>query len=248
MTKVDDYKQQLANLHEWRDYLLAHSNLPGPRGNLELAEAVADLAPAAWVYANLEAGPDVAPENTPQGFVVMCAVQALGRLAAEGDDGALERLREAAADSRWRVRESVAIALQRLGDSDMARLLEFASELSRGSYLEQRAAVAAVCEPRLLKREADAPAVFAILDNATNSIASATDRRSDAFRTLRQALGYCCSVAVAAYPAFGRPAFERRLSSGDADVRGLLRENLKKNRLQKLDPGWVDRCLAQLNG
>jgi hypothetical protein len=130
----------------------------------------------------------------------------------------------------------------------MARLLEFASELSRGSYLEQRAAVAAVCEPRLLKREADAPPVFAVLDNATNSIASAADRRSDAFRTLRQALGYCCSVAVAAYPAFGRPAFERWLSSGDADVRWLLRENLKKNRLQKVDPGWVDRCLTQLNG
>jgi hypothetical protein len=146
------------------------------------------------------------------------------------------------------VRESVAIALQRLGDSDMARLLEFASELSRGSYLEQRAAVAAVCEPRLLKRDSDAGAVFTILDNATNSIASATARRSDAFRTLRQALGYCWSVAVAAYPAIGMPAFERWLSSGGADVRWLLRENLKTKRLQKLDPAGVERRLTQLNG
>lgn len=41
MTKVDDYREVLLNLDEWTEYLLAESRLPGPRGNIELARAVA---------------------------------------------------------------------------------------------------------------------------------------------------------------------------------------------------------------
>lgn len=37
------------------DYLTAHSNLPGPRGNLELADAFADWAPDAVVDSLLDA-------------------------------------------------------------------------------------------------------------------------------------------------------------------------------------------------
>ena len=41
MSKVDAYRQTLAGLTEWDEYLLSGSNLPGPRGNLELAQAAA---------------------------------------------------------------------------------------------------------------------------------------------------------------------------------------------------------------
>ena len=39
MTKLDEYRAALPRLPaaDWEPYLLAHSNLPGPRGNLELA-------------------------------------------------------------------------------------------------------------------------------------------------------------------------------------------------------------------
>jgi len=50
---------------DWEPYLLAHANLPGPRGNLELAASVADQGDEAQFRRWSSLGPDVAPENTP---------------------------------------------------------------------------------------------------------------------------------------------------------------------------------------
>ena len=44
------------------------------------------------------------------------------------------------------------MALQRLGDVDMAQLLAEMRDWAEGTPLEQRAAAAAICEPRLLGR------------------------------------------------------------------------------------------------
>ena len=54
-------------------------------------------------------------------------------------------------------------------------------------------------------------------------------------------MGYCWSVAVAALPAEGKPMLERWLNLPDQDIRWIMKENLKKNRLVRLDVGWVDR-------
>ena len=78
------------------------------------------------------------------------------------------------------------------------------------------------------------------------AIEAAHDRRSEGFRALRKGLGYCWSVAVAAHPAAGKPALERWLAGDDPDVRWIVRQNLKKARLARLDAGWVARCLAEM--
>ena len=106
MSKVDDYRAALRQMDDWDEYLLANSNLPGPRGNLELAEAVADLATPEWIAAHESVSAEDAPENTAASFLVFAAVQGLGRLAVEGDGSALERLRGHASDIRWRVRRA----------------------------------------------------------------------------------------------------------------------------------------------
>jgi len=41
--KITFYKEKLRSLKDWESYLLKESGLPGPRGNLELAQAFADL-------------------------------------------------------------------------------------------------------------------------------------------------------------------------------------------------------------
>ena len=127
-------------------------------------------------------------------------------------------------------------------------MLELAEVLANGTFLEQRAAAAAVCEPRLLKDAAIAERVVRLIDGITASMLSAPaeDRRADDFRTLRQAMGYCWSVAIVATPGAGKMAFERWLSTADADVRWMLRENLKKNRLRQMDAGWVEACISKL--
>ena len=86
--------------------------------------------------------------------------------------------------------------------------------------------------------------VLRILDEITASIPQLTDRKTDAFKTLRQGLGYCWSVAVAALPDAGKPLMEKWLASPDPDIRWIMRENLKKNRLVRMDAAWVARWRA----
>ncbi|HSJ73814.1 MAG TPA: hypothetical protein VK904_05805 [Miltoncostaeaceae bacterium] len=155
-------------------------------------------------------------------------------------------LRDAARDPRWRVREGVAMALQRLGADDPSRTLDAAEGLLDGDPLQRRAAVAAVAEPAILARPADARRAIALLDAATASLVAEEDRRDGDVRVLRRALAYAWSVVVAADPAAGRPAMERWLSDPDPDVRWVMRRNLGKARLARADPEWTARCSAAL--
>jgi hypothetical protein len=47
-------------------------------------------------------------------------------------------------------------------------------------------------------------------------------------------------VAVAALPDKGKKCMERWFSSVDKDIRWIMRENLKKNRLMRMDSNWTD--------
>jgi len=241
MSKADDYRAKLRTLVIWDTYLLAESGLPGPRGNLELAQAVADEGDADlfWRYAAYSA--DTAPVNSPYEFLAFCGIVGLGRLLAEGHRELLPILRQHASDQRWRIREAVAMAMQRLGDADMETLIAELHQWSHGSPLEQRAAAASICEPRLLRQPQNAQAALKILDTITVSISIASNRSSDDFLVLRKGLGYCWSVAVAAFPEAGIPAMEKWLVCADKDVRWIMIENLKKNRLVRLDASWVEQ-------
>lgn len=246
MGKVDEYRRTLRGLKNWRPYLMAESGLPGPRGNLELAHAAALEIDSGQIDAFLSIPATRAPENTPQVFLVFCGVLALGRLIAAGDRQQLKRLRPYASDARWRIREAVAMALQTVGDSDIKLLLREASRWSGGNWHEKRAAAAGLAEPRLLNAPSTAAAVLEILDSITASMTLAQDRKSDGFKALRQGMGYCWSVAVTAHPVLGKRLMEKWLKKADPDVRWVMKENLKKNRLARMDPQWVRSCLAAL--
>lgn len=246
MTKVEHYRQILSTLDDWDTFLLQESGLPGPRGNLELAQVVADEGDEALFWRYLDYSPAIAPTNSAQEFLAFCGVVGLGRLLAEGKTEVLAALRRCAADPRWRTREGVAMALQRWGEQDMGALLREMAAWSQGNPLEQRAAAAALCEPKLLKDPLQVEAVLQILDQITASVTTANDRKSEAFKALRKGLGYCWSVAAAAYPAVGKPLLEKWLANNDKDVRWIMKENLKKDRLTRMDAAWVARWRAQL--
>jgi hypothetical protein len=225
----DQYRAALRGLdvRQWPQYLREHSGLPGPRGNIELAQAVADEGDPALFDRMID---------TDDEYEVFCAVIGLGRLSAEGAD-VLARLHGHAVDPRWRVREAVAMALQRLGDADLPRLLSTARSWAADPHpLVQRAAAAAVCEPRLLRTGPAAACAIEVCAGATGWLAGlpAGGRRDPGVRALRQALGYCWSVAVAADPAAGLPRFRALGDDADPDVLWIVRENAKKARLAKL--------------
>jgi hypothetical protein len=245
VTKVDEHALALRDLDDPEPYLLEHSGLPGPRGNLELARAAADVRSAAELrrWASLDA--EVAPTGGAEEFLAFCGVVGLGRLLAEGDENALVELRRHANDPRWRVREAVAMALQRWGSEHFGALAVTMAEWATGSLLERRAAGAALCEPALLTDPARVEAALTVLAEATAGLAVAdpAERRSDEFKALRKGLGYCWSVAVAAAPETARPAFEalveRATASGDRDLLWVARENVRKRRLERLHTNWV---------
>ncbi len=247
MRKRDQYLLALQNISHWDEFLLENSGLPGLRGNLELAGVVADLGdrPLFERYSALTA--DLAPVNSPLEFLAFCGVLGLGRLLAEGDSRLLPVLRIHASDPRWRTREAVAMALQRLGDVDMELLLISLQAWSVGSPYEQRAAAAGLCEPRLLHRPEHAQAVLGLLDQITATISASFQRCSEEFLALRKGLAYCWSVAVAADPASGKSLIEKWILSPDQDVRWIMRMNLKKDRLVRIDSAWVQDCLARLS-
>lgn len=232
---------------QWRDRLAsastpdrlallrANSGLPGPRANLTLLDAAADLVDPAFVDALLASGDE---------YLTTCGAAGLGELIAADDGSGREaRLHELARDERWRVREGVAMALQRLGDADLRdgghRLAAVTGRWSADpDPLVQRAVVAGMCEPRLLRTPDAAATALGLCGTATEVLVarSGAERRQRPWRTLRQALGYCWSVAVAADPRAGLPVFAELTgrAAADPDLAWIIRSNRSKARLAKL--------------
>jgi len=183
--------------------------------------------------------PDRAPENTPDVFLACVGIVGLGRLVAGGDRALLATLRRASNDARWRVREAVAIGLQAWGDLDLNAFIAEMEGWAGGSPLEGRAAMAAVCEPRLLRDPAVVARVLSILDRLTRAVRNASDPRAVDVRVLRQALGYGWSVAVVADVEHGLMTFSRWLPDPDPDVRWIVRQNLAKGRLVRAAPEFA---------
>jgi hypothetical protein len=246
MSKIEDYRRRLTELDEWEPFLLAESGLPGPRGNIELGQAVADVGSREEFEDLLTWTPEFAPVGSREEFLAFCGTVGLGRLAAEGEREVLPPLRALASDPRWRIREGVAMALQRFGAADMRALLKEMRSWARGNDFERRAAIAGPCEPALLHDERDVREVLAILDTITDALSRSTHRRSEGFQALRKGLAYCWSVAVAAAPDSGRPLMERWMRSDDSDVRWVMRRNLSKKRLEAAGADWVARWRAEV--
>jgi len=213
-------------------YLTAHSNLPGPRSNLTLLDAAADVLPH-----------DLALRlaDDPDEYLACCGVATLGRLALDDptDDTPAALLTARASDDRWRVREAVAIAAQRIGDDDPVRMRTLVGTwVASDDPLVVRAAIAAICEPRLLRDPVMTRAALDACSWATATLLTVPPehRRDSAVRVLRQGLGYCWSVAVAADPEAGLPLFAA-LPTDDPDIAWVARTNRTKKRLAVLlDP------------
>lgn len=246
MGSIDEYRAALRSELDWDRFLLANSGLPGPRGNIELGRAAAELARPEQIWGWVAFDPSRAPGGAQEEFLAFCGVIGLGRLAVEGDRRALPQLRRSASDPRWRIREAVAMALQHVGRADFDWLLREVTAWAQGTCLEQRAAAAGLCEPSLLSTPQRAADVLAVLDRITGSMVARSDRSDTDFKILRKGLGYCWSVAAVADPDGGKRAMERWIRHQDHDVQWVMRQNLGKKRMVRMDPAWVERQLGTL--
>ena len=247
MNKKEEYGLTLKTVNDWIPFLKANSNLPGPRGNLELAYAAANTSSIHQMEMMLATDASGVVENTPEVFVVFCGIVALGTHYIPGNPQHISNLKHYANDSRWRIREGVAMALQEIGKKDMHLLLSELKNWMDGPYLQLRAIAAGLCEPVLLKELKYAAQVLDFVDQITSRFQEGPQQDKEGYVALQKGLSYCWSVAVAANPDYGKKLMEKWISSGHPQVRKVMQENLKKNRLIKMDADWVEGCLRVIS-
>jgi hypothetical protein len=229
-------------------YLREQSRLPGTRANLELVNSLSNLLIAivpeqpdqVWMLLHyLVQDEKTVVSNTPDEFVVLCGVVAFGGCASvrsEWHTEVFELMKLFACSKSWRVREGVAMALQRLLPVIPQETIEFLIELAKkGNCFQQRASIAAIAEPSLLQ---DQPTIEAALTIQRIVLVRlhelpVTVRKREDVRALRQGLGYTLSVVTAATPDQGFELMRDCAGWNDSDINWILRENLKKKRLAK---------------
>jgi hypothetical protein len=235
-------------------YIISNSSLPGPRANLELAQAFGDVAETyaqgygdrLWqLYTQMAATtPHEAPVNDPRELIPFCGatgIGALGSVSPATFELALTRLEELSSDARWRMREAVRFGLQRLLARRWSETLEALQGWVRpGAWLEMRAAATAVAEPSLLEDPPRATEALQLHSLVIDQLLLASDRKNDAFKALRKGLAYSLSVVVSALPDQGFAYMAQLANSRDSDALWVVRQNLSKRRLIKDFPEEVN--------
>ncbi|MBY9079669.1 hypothetical protein KIH86_01555 [Paenibacillus sp. HN-1] len=229
-------------------YLTGESHLPGPRGNLELAGRLASgfarsgMSEEWWDmltdWTRLSSGE--ADTGDPREFLPFCACLAFGAYYSFALPGQRQEiastLRAAMNDSRWRTREAAAMGLQRVGEADFG-LLAALLEQWKGdaNLLEQRAFVAALAHPPILKDKEAAVYALELAGKITEDIAEVPgpERRGEPFRVLRKGLEYALSVMAAAEPGAGFELLSRLASLDDPVILRIVKANLGKSRLSR---------------
>ena len=220
------------------EYLLENSGLPGPRGNLALLYQFTGQAEPSLVEQCLGLiKPDTA--NSPQEFAGMCGVVGQAVLKKSDLPAAIAGLRPYASHASWRIREAVAIAIQEIASSGFESILAELDAWSQGNALEQRAVVAALCEPKLLKNPKTNQAVLKLMERISYAFPPEKKLASEQL-SLRKTLGYGWSVLIVNHPAASRPVFETLAISQNPNLLWIVRENLGKSRLVKMDADWVE--------
>ncbi|MFX1577759.1 MAG: hypothetical protein ACFFCF_11395 [Promethearchaeota archaeon] len=247
MGKRDDFIIELKPLitfpEKLEKFLTENSNLPGPRGNLELAFALSEIYEDLDVLLEwTEITEDQATVNDPKSFLAFCAAICLGKIYTKTKDPKLIRiLKHLADDGRWRMREAVAFGFQIIGEHDFNELKAIFSDWIReANNLEKRAILVSLAHPPFLTEERT-KFCFKITDEILLEIANGEN-----FDVLRKGLEFTLSVFAAANPALGF-RFMRKWIGKRQLIDRILVKNLKKKRLVKRNPEEVKHLLGEIH-
>jgi hypothetical protein len=221
-------------------YLKSHSGLPGPRGNLRLLYEFLSSCDDLIVVECLATLADNT-ENSPEEFVGMCGVAGYAILNWKNEELLVSHLRRYSRHRSWRIREAVAIAIQEIPVASLEDRVHLTKRMTIDDPFVYRAIVAGLCEPKNLKDVNEIGGVFDCLEKATRFL-DHESKLSEGEMSLKKALGYCWSVAVALSPEVGKRKFHELLTNTNRNVQWIAGENLKKARLKRMDTEWVKAC------
>jgi hypothetical protein len=239
---IKKLKPIIDNPGNLKAFIIQNSNLPGPRGNLELAFALAEIYDDLDALLNwLEITEDLADANDPESFPAFCAAVCLGKIYTKTKDKKLiSILKKLSNDGRWRMREAVAFGFQIIGESDFDELKSvFSGWIKKSNNLDKRAILVSLAHPRFLNEER-AKFCFEIADTVLKEM----DREND-FDVLKKGLSFTISVFAAANSDLGFK-FIKRWIGIDKDIDRIMKENLKKNRLAGKYPEKVKGILNSI--
>lgn len=247
MSKKDDCKNSLMPLLSDRiqleDFLIKNSNLPGPRANLELLFALSEIYDdfdTLIDWSNISAAH--ADTDDPKSFLPVCSLVCLGRVFAKNkNERTLQVLKEHANDNRWRIREAVAFGFQIIGETDFNELIRIFDEwFENSNNLEKRAILVSLAHPKFLDKS-NAEYCFKITDLILGEL-----KIDDDFKVLKKGLDFTISVFVAANDKLGFDFMEKWIGR-DKIIDRIIKENLMKNRVKKIDPEKVEYLLNKIN-
>jgi len=265
MNKIDSYKDLLRphlekyfqdeNRAVLEEYLMKQSGLPSPRANLELAQAFGRVTEEVYSDASetldsmidewVDLSESEAPTGNPREFLVFCGVIGLGAVAAlqrQQLGNILIRLREKSNDGRWRVREAVCFALQRLLYRYGAPFSHYLEQWAQtGTPYELRAAAVSVADPPLLDNTDFAFKALYLHRLVFSRFQKYDNVDREARRVLVQGLSFSLSVVVTALPEAGFDFMADLAHIDNKDIQKILKTNLAKDRLNAKYPEHVRR-------
>ena len=267
MNKIDTYtdilRPQLENYirkknrSDLEEYLMNESGLPSPRANLELAQAFGRMTEELYSDASdthpiestidewIELSVSDAPTGNPREFLVFCGVIGLGAIAARKRrelGNILIRLREKSNDGRWRIREAVCFALQRLLYRYGAPFSHYLEQWAQtGSSYELRAAAVSVADPPLLENTDFAFKALYLHRLVFSRFQKFDNIDREARRVLVQGLSFSLSVVVTALPEAGFDFMAELAHEDNKDIQKILKTNLAKDRLNAKYPEQTRR-------
>ena len=223
-------------------FILKNSNLPGPRGNIGLAFALAEIFDQIDVLFDwLKITEEEADTNNPKAFLPFCAAVCLGKIYTKRKNKKIITvLKKSANDGRWRMREAVAFAFQIIGENNFDELKNiFSVWNNKSNNFEKRAILVSLAHPKFLN-EGNAKFCFEIAEVVLKEM-----NRENNFDVLRKGLEFTISVFAAANPKLGF-TFIKRWIGKDKVIDKIMKENLKKDRLVRKNPGEVKMILESI--
>jgi hypothetical protein len=161
----------------------------------------------------------------------------------------IKKLQRLANDERWRIRESVAMAFQRIGERNFTNLRDvFTQWMNDASLVEQRAVIATLAHPPILDNDENTRFCLEVVEQILEKLLllDSSARKNEEFKILKKGLDYSISVFVEKLPIEGFTLLKQWTLVDDLDVKRIIKSNISKNRLIKNFPSEVREVLGML--
>ncbi|MGL4108370.1 hypothetical protein [Clostridium sp. LP20] len=232
------------------NFLIKNSTVSNDKFNIGLSDGFADyfnnntITPDNWKllckWSAIDYGQ--APTDSKEEFLPFCAIKGFGEFYTYGSVKEqryiLSVFQSAMNDRRWRIREAVTMAFQRIARNNFFSIKKIINKFYPDSnLLEKRAFITSLADPVILKKESNVIFCLDLSEKILKEIMILTPKELNSieFKILSKSLESILSIFVAYLPNEGFEMLKKfSIVSGDEkDISRILKSNLGKVILHK---------------